>query len=193
MLIACLDLNLRSLRVRLAFAVFVIALLGVRVAEVQFAWNRLAPQLEAFRQAVLTIDRGARVLVARGDRDAYNRATNTVSDFGLLHAASLATIERSAFVSTNFAIPGKQILQVRPEFWNSVDHHDRLPPNADWLRRAADPPDESDRLFWSQWPRKFDYVYVVLALPDDPNPDERHLRLAFEGPGFRLYRVIRPQ
>ena len=190
MLIACVDLDLQRARVRLAFAAFVIGLLAVRLGEVQLAWNALAPQLAAFRASALTIERGARVLVARGDRDAYNRETGTVSDFGLLHAASLATLERSAMVSTNFTIAGKQILYVRPQFRDSVDHNDNPPPSADWLRRSADPPDESDRFSWSQWPRKFDYVYVVFARKTDPNPDERNLRLTVEGPGFRLYRVI---
>ena len=190
-LIACADLDLHRARVRQAFAAFVIVLLAIRLAEVQLAWNHLAGEFAQFRASALTIERGARVLVARGDRDAYNRETGTVSDFGLLHAASLATIERSAFVSTNFTIAGKQILHVRPQFRDSVDHNDRPPPSADWLRRSADPPDESARFSWSQWPRKFDYVYVVFARESDGNPDERNLRLTFAGSGFRLYQVIK--
>jgi hypothetical protein len=189
MLIACLELDLSRRRVRQVFAVMVIALLAVRLAEVQLSWNRLALDLDQFRASVLMMERGARVLVVHGDRDAYNNETGTISDFGLMHAASRATIERAALVSTNFTVPGKHVLRVRPAFRHSVESNDDLPPSADWLRRAADPPDESETLFWSQWPRKFDYVYVLFVRAGDGNPDERHLRLTAEGPGFRLYRV----
>ena len=191
MLIACADLDLHRARVRQAFAAFVVVLLAVRLGEVQFAWDRIARDLNQFRSSVLSIERAARVLVVHGDRDAYNDESGTISDFGLMHAASRATIERSALVSTNFTVAGKQVLQVRPEYRHFVESNDDLPPSAGWLRRAADPPDESDRMFWSQWPRKFDYVYVLFVRSGDGNPDQRYLRLAAEGPGFRLYQVIK--
>ncbi len=68
----------------------------------------------------------------------------TVSDFGLLHAASLATIERSALVSTTFVVPGKHVLQVREPFRRFVNLEDRVPPSVEWLKRAAGPVDETD-------------------------------------------------
>jgi hypothetical protein len=191
LLIACLDLDLRRRRLRQAFAIAVVALLAIRLAEVQLAWNAVSPALADFRRTVLAMPRGARVLVVHGDRDAYNDESGTVSDFGLVHAASLATIERSALVSTNFTVVGKHILHVRPAYRNFVEANDNIPPAAGWLARAAGPPDESDRFFWSQWPRKFDYVYFLFARAGDGNPDPRYLELAGQGAGFRLYRVIR--
>ena len=191
MLIACADLDLHRVRVRQAFAAFVVVLLAIRLGEVQLSWDRLARDLAQFRASIESMERAVRVLVVHGDRDAYNDESGTISDFGLMHAASRATIERAALVSTNFTVAGKQILHVRPQYRHNVEANDDLPPRAEWLRRAADPPDESEKLFWSQWPRKFDYVYFLFVRPSDGNPDERHLRLAFEGPGFRLYRVIK--
>ena len=122
-----------------------------------------------------------------GDRDAY--AARTVSDFELLHAASLATIECSALVSTIFVVPGKHVLQVREPFRRYVNLEDRVPPSVDWLKRAAGQAD--DKLYWNQWPQHFDYVYVLFTQPQGANPDAEHLALAVDGPGFQLYRVIR--
>jgi hypothetical protein len=189
MLIACLDIDLRQRMVRHTLAALVVVLLAVRLAEVQIVWDLLARESAAFLRSVQSIERGGRVLVVHGDRDAY--AARTVSDFELLHAASLATIERSALVSTTFVVPGKHVLQVREPFRRVVNLEDRVPPSVDWLKRAAGPVDEADTLYWSQWPRHFDYVYVLFTKPGGVNPDAERLALVVDGLGFQLYRVIR--
>ncbi len=189
MLIACIDLDLHRARVRQMFAALLVILLVVRIAEVQLVWDRLSGDITAFRQSVLPIERGARILVTHGDRAAFQ--TERVSDLGLLHAASLATIERSALVSTTFAVSGKQVMQVRDEFRRYVDTTDRIPPSAGWLPLAAGPVDETDRFYWSQWPRHYDYVYVLFTRLGDKNPDGERLALLQDGPGFQLYRVIK--
>jgi hypothetical protein len=187
MLIACTDIDLRQRRVRYALAALFAALFAVRLAEVQTAWNALAPQMAEFLHSARSIERGARVLVSHGARTAYE--VGTVSDFGLLHAASLATIERSALVSTAFVVPGKHVLQVREPFRRFVNLRDRVPPSADWLTRATGAADPS--LYWSQWPQHFDYLYVLFTKPGSANPDAAHLARAVDTPGFQLYRVIR--
>lgn len=188
MLIACVDIDLRTRRVRHWLASLLVLLLAVRLAEVQTAWSDLAPQTAEFLRSARSVERGARVLVAHGDRSAYE--AGTVSDFGLLHAASLATIERSALVSTAFVVPGKHVLQAREPFRRLVNLEDRVPPSADWLRLAAQPRDADGSLYWSAWPQHFDYVYVLFTQPGHGNPDVRHLALAVDGRGFQLYRVI---
>jgi len=189
MLIACIDIDLRQRMVRHALAALFVVLLAVRLAEVQIVWNLLARESAAFLRSAQSVERGARILVVHGDRDAY--AARTVSDFELLHAASLATIERSALVSTIFVVPGKHVLQVREPFRRVVNLEDRVPPSVDWLKRAAAPADETDTLYWNRWPRNFDYVYVLFTRPGGANPDAERLMLAVDGPGFQLYRVIR--
>jgi hypothetical protein len=190
LLMACVDLDLTRRRVRQAFAALLAVLLVLRIAEVQIVWDRLSRDIAAFHQSVLPLERGARILVTHGDRDAFHR--ERVSDLGLLHAASLATIERSALVSTTFAVSGKQVLQVRDDFRRFVDTNDGIPPSADWLRLAAGPVDQTDRFYWSQWPRHYDYVYVLFTRSGDKNPDGERLTLLQDGPGFQLYRVIKP-
>lgn len=191
MLIACIDLDLRGRILRRALLMLFVALLAVRVAEVQLSWNALAQQTSAFLRSVRLIERGARVLVVHADRDAYDARSGAVSDFGLLHAASLATIERSALVSTAFVVTGKHVLQVREPFRRLVNREDRIPPPVGELQRAVGPVDKTDQFYWSQWPRNFDYVYVLFTMPGAANPDAARLALAAEGSGFQLYRVIR--
>ena len=55
-------------------------------------WNDLSRGPNEALRAVKSIARGARVLVVHGDRS----STGLISDLGLVHIASLATIERSA-------------------------------------------------------------------------------------------------
>jgi hypothetical protein len=188
MLIAATDIDLRQRQVRGALAALFVALLAVRLGEVQTAWNALAPQMAEFLRSARSVERGTRILVAHADRSAYEQ-TGIVSDFGLLHAASLATIERSALVSTNFVVPGKHVLQAREPFRRIVNLEDRVPPSAEWLQRAAGQAD--DRLYWSGWPQHFDYVYVLFTQPGSANPAPAHLAPAVGVPGFQLYRVVR--
>jgi hypothetical protein len=53
------------------------------------------------------------------------------------------------------------------------------------------PVDQTDKIYWSQWQRNFDYVYVLFTKPGAANPDAARLALAADAPGFQLYRVIR--
>jgi hypothetical protein len=191
MLVACIDLDQRERTHRRALMMLFIVMLAVRIAEVQMSWNTLSRQTSAFLGSVRLIERGARVLVVHADRNSYEARPGVVSDFGLLHAASLATIERSALVSTAFVVTGKHVLQVREPFRRLVNREDRIPPPVEELQLAVGPVDKTDQFYWSQWPRNFDYVYVLLTLPGAANPDVARLVLAAEGPGFQLYRVIR--
>ena len=189
MLIAATDIDLRQRQVRRVLAILFAVLLAVRLGEVQTAWNTLAPQTAEFLRSARSVERGSRILVAHGDRTAYE-ATGIVSDFGLLHAASLATIERSALVSTAFVVPGKHVLQVREPFRRFVNLEDRVPPSIEWLTRATGAGPNA-QLYWSAWPQHFDYLYVLFTQPGSANPDAKHLALVADAPGFQLYRVIR--
>jgi hypothetical protein len=189
MLIACVAIDLRRLRVRQALAALFVTLLAVRLAEVQLAWQALAPQTAQFLRSARSLERGARVLVAHGDRTAYE--IGTVSDFGLLHAASLATIERSALVSTAFVVPGKHVLQVREPFRDRVNLEDRVPPSSAWLGRAIDAAEAPEGLYWNRWPEHFDNLYVLFTRPGSANPAPGHVVLTVDGDGFQLYRVLR--
>ncbi|MEX2129779.1 MAG: hypothetical protein WD871_16290 [Xanthobacteraceae bacterium] len=185
MLVACLDIELRTRLARQAFVGLLVGLVAVRVFEVQSVWDHLAYRTDDFLRSVKTMERGARVLVVRD----YDTDTGEISDNGLVHAASLATIERSALVTTAFTVKGKHILQVRDEFRKFVETEDQLPPSVKYFVQAADRVQGGASYFWNLWPRKYDYVYILLTKKGAQSPDRRHLTLVHEGPGFQLYRV----
>jgi hypothetical protein len=184
MLAACLRLDLQDRRMRSGFVALLAVLLALRLGEVQIVWNDLSRgPVEALR-SVPSIARGARVLVVHSDRS----STGLISDLGLVHIASLATIERSALVSTAFTVEGKHILQVRDEFRPFVDAKDGTPPSLPYFRAAATGPGP---YYFSDWPQHFDYVFVLFTVPGAANPDPTRLAPVDEGRHFQLYRVIK--
>jgi hypothetical protein len=132
----------------------------------------------------MSIDRGARVLVIHADRS----STGLISDLGLVHIASLATIERSALVSTAFTVEGKHILQVRDEYRPFVDDRDGTPPSIPYFLDAAT---GGDPYYFRDWPHHFDYVFILFTHTGATNPDPGRLALVDEGRHFQLYRVIK--
>ena len=185
MLIACIDVDLDSSRLRAGFVALLGLLLAVRLGEVELVWDDLTRgQVEALH-AVPAIKRGARVLVAYGDR----AHTGLISDLGLVHIASLATIERSALVSTAFTVEGKHILQVRRAFRPFVDTRDGTPPSLRFLAEAARGPGP---YYFSDWPHHYDYVLILFTNQGAPDPDPARLAIVNEGRHFQLYRVNKP-
>lgn len=185
MLAACVRIDLDGARMRMAFLALLAGVLALRLAEVELVWNDLARGPIEARQAVMSIARGARVVVAHADR----ATTGLISDLGLLHIASLATIERSALASTAFTVEGKHILQVREEFRPYVDDRDGTPPSLPYFIAAAE---GGGPYYFSDWPHHFDYVFILFTNPGDPNPVPARLERIEEGRHFQLYRVTPP-
>ena len=186
MLVACFEVDLRDRAIRYGFIALVAALLTVRVVEIQLVWNRLDRGTSEFLHSVEKIKRGARVLVVYGDRSTGKE----ISDFNLVHAASMAVIERSALVSTEFTVKGKQILQAREEFRKYVETEDWLPPSLPYVLRVAEGDKADASYFWNDWPQHYDYVYILFTTSGMRNPDRNHLGLVYEGGAFQLYRVL---
>jgi hypothetical protein len=185
LLIACFNLELRTRAMRYAFVAALALLVSMRVIEVQAVWDDLSPRAEEFQKSVENIARGSRVLVVHGSGSADEEITNA----DLVHAASIATIERSALVSTAFTVPGKHILRVREEFEDFVETEDRWPPSLPFVLAHADRADPKNDYFWELWPNHYDYVYILFTRRGAQCPDRKHLSLVHDGPGFQLYRV----
>jgi hypothetical protein len=194
MVVACAQLDLRQLGVRYAFArgglVAVLALLlAARVLEVQTMWTALAPGTTSFRESVDLIDRGAKVLVAYADPD----GGDDVRNLGLVHAACLAIIERSALVTTVFSVLGKQILHVRPDYRDRVDTQDGSPPMVNNLIQVAEFSDVKTEDYWGRWTSDYDYLYVLFTDSNYENPNPTRLTPVFGGAKFVLYRIEHSQ
>ncbi len=188
MLVACGDLELRRRLVRRAALVILVVLIAARLIEIDYNWSQLSDSTSEFRSSVRRIAPGSKVFVAYADRS----LGDDVRDFGLVHAACIATIERSALVTTVFTVAGKQVLHVRPEYHDYADLRDGTPPAVAQLVVAADHPVPNTPAFWLNW-TKFDYLYVLFTEDDAPNPDPARLRLIADGDRFQLYRILKPQ
>jgi hypothetical protein len=190
MLIACGDLELRRRLVRRGFIAVLVLLIGGRLMEIDLNWSALSDSTSEFRSSVRRIQPGSKVFVAYADRSSGG---DDVRDLGLVHAACIAMIERSALVTTAFTVVGKQVLHVRPQYLNYVDTHDGTPPFMSQLLLVAEdmaPP--TVPAYWHSW-TQFDYLYVLFTEDDAPNPDPDRLRLIVDGDRFQLYRILKPQ
>jgi hypothetical protein len=187
-IIACAHLNLRHDYVRRGFATVLVLLLAVRVFEVQTAWSEISVSTTSFRDSVRLVERGSKVLVAYADPD----AGDDPKDLGLVHAACLAIIERSALVTTAFTVHGKQILQVREPYRSRVDSEDGTPPSMSQLLQALDNPEEGEGNYWANWTKDYDYVYVLFTDDDYENPDPARLTSVYAGERFALFKINPP-
>jgi hypothetical protein len=189
MVIACAQLDLRHLGLRHVFVrrgvVAILFLpLAVRVLEVETVWAALSPGAVSFRESVDLIDRGTKVMVAYADPD----GGDDVRNLGLVHAACLAVIERSALVTTVFTVVGKQILHVRADYRDRVDTQDGTPPTIESVLHVAEQ-DASGDDYWRRWSTDYDYLYVLFTDTGYENPDPAHLTPVFAGDKFMLYRI----
>jgi hypothetical protein len=193
MLVACFDVDFRNRLVRWAFAAAIVLIVTARVAEVEYVWAPLSAGVESFRQSVELLNRGAKVAVAYADPD----GGDSLRDYGLVHADCIAVIERSALVTTEFTVVGKQILHARRAWRSRVDTVDGTPPTIGELVRVADHPGSlrprSYDDYWRRWTADYDYLYVLFTKPNFQNPDPAHLTEMYVGDRFILYRIERSQ
>ena len=163
MLIACLDVDFRSRFARWGFATALVLIVTARVAEVEYVWAPLSAGVESFRQSVELLNRGAKVAVAYADPN----GGDSLLDYGLVHADCIAVIERSALVTTEFTVVGKQILHARPAWRTRVDTEDGTPPTIGEMVRIADV--QGSTLpraygeYWRRWTADYDYLYVLFT------------------------------
>jgi len=188
MLFACGDLVLHRRLVRHGFLVLVTVLIAGRLIEIDRNWALLSQSGSEFRASVHSIAPGSKVFVAYADE----ALGEDVHDLGLVHAACIAMIERSALVTTAFTVAGKQVMHVRPEYRDYVDTQDGTPPSMAQLIGAAEDPRPDTPKFWSNW-TKFDYLYVLFTEEETPNPDAARLELVAAGERFQLYRILKSE
>ena len=183
---ACGELDVRHRLVWRGFLTVLVILTAGRVLEIDYNWSQLSDSTSEFRASVRRIVPGSKVFVAYGNAS----AGEDVRDLGLVHAATIATIERSSLVTTLFTVQGKQIVHVRPDYREFADLRDGTPPSTAQLILAAEHPLPNTPAFWLNW-TKFDYIYILFTEDDAPNPDPTRLKLVADGDRFQLYRIIK--
>ncbi|WP_158810538.1 hypothetical protein [Beijerinckia sp. L45] len=188
MVVACFRVELRQEFIRRLFLLGTMALLGARVAEVDIAWANSSTETLEMKESLRKVAKGSKILVAYTD----SNMPNEVEHLGLVHAATLAILERSSLITTAFTTKGKQIMHVRPDYRKMVDTEDGVPPTIDQLVLDAVGRSPDDSGYWHDWINKYDYIYVLFTDDDSDNPMPDKLKSVYEGENFQLYHVIRP-
>jgi hypothetical protein len=186
--IGCLHWRLPTARAAGLFLAALCALVLVRIAGVEAAWQRFAKVEADFRQSLDDVEPGSKVLVARarpGEDPAWLMPIH--------YLPCLVVIERSSLCSVTFAHPLQQVLYVKEPYHAFAGGYDDDPiPLPELLvppRRSHAAP--SGRIYWTDWPRDYDYVYLI-STTSGTNPAPEQLQLAYDGDQFQLYRVKRP-
>ena len=188
MAVACVRLDMLNENLRRLFLIGSLGLLGARVAEVDIAWANASPETTELRESLRKIAKGSKILVAYTD----SNMPNEVEHLGLVHAVSLAIIERQALITTAFTTAGKQIMHVRPEYRRIVDTEDGTPPTIDQLVLDDVGRGSDDSAYWHDWSKTYDYVYLLFTDEDSDNPMPDRMKTLYEGTNFQLYRIIKP-
>ena len=142
-----------------------------RMAYLTWVWEGSRQDIVDVRQVLTKVAPGRRILVVDGGQLEDRGTTSPPYTFGAdrlgnsyRHDGAFALIDRRAFWSDVFAIPGQQPLVPLPPYDLSGDGG-ILPPRkvgvlADF---ATVPPTLDPRSFILGWPSKFDYVLVLGA------------------------------
>jgi hypothetical protein len=186
--------ELASTRARRVFLLVIVGLVVFRTAFVEVAFRRYDEVRADLESSLTLVAPGSRVLVA--EDQGHLRPEWLIA---LTFLPCLAIIERSSLVSIAFAGPVSQILVVNPPFDASAGDVTDLPIWLTALLAAPEPPPKSDlprfalsgRIYWADWDRTYDYVYI-LNRHGQPNPAPDRLELLFDGNQFQLFRVRRP-
>ena len=171
---------------RLVFVSVLTVICMVRFGEVASRWQQIDGYVQEFRQAIALLPQGARVMVAQADEADGPAALND----GMSHIPCLATIDRSALVTSLFTVRGKQILGVRHPYSEIVDRDDGYLPNMSQLIAAEGMTPANDP-FWATWFQDHDYVFEMFGAPDSENANPERLELVYRGSKFHLFRVIK--
>jgi len=172
--------------VRAGFLVLIVSFSTIRFTDVGLHWVHLARIYEQFREALTTVPRGSKILVAYADEEVSADADRDA----LSHAACLGIIERSALVSTAFTVKGKQVMTVRPDYAGRVDTEDGFPPTVSRLLVGSESEDSGGD-YWDDWEENHDYLVVLYGARDATTPDADTLQETGSGDGFKLYKILK--
>jgi hypothetical protein len=162
-----------------------VALFVVHVATVSWSWMRLDREHASHLQALRYVTDGSRILVLMPYRRCAG--TNWRLD-GLPHLADLAIVRRDAFVNTQWARVGSQLLSVH---YNRDTHYYADP--SQFVRIGANCGRSIDRNVedvLQDFPRdRFDFVWFFRTMERRPSVSRDLVRL-YRDENSALYRVL---
>nr|MDA8249270.1 hypothetical protein [Rhodospirillales bacterium] len=182
--------DLPTKRAQHVFLAALAALLLFRTATVEAAFLRYDRVARAVAASLPLIPPGSRILVAAD----YSHDDNALR--AIRELPCLAVIERASLVSIEYSDPFGQILVVKPPYRamtggttdDPVALPDLLRPPPHDMKPLTLPYDPSGRVYWRDWPRDYDYVYLLN--PQAPtSPDPARLQLLYTGDRVQLFRV----
>ncbi len=200
MLVAGTQLKCAKPRLFRVVPIILGALLIVRLAVLSQAWIEHRADLVEIRAAIDKMAEGARLLVVRPDVEtAYRLAPDRHRVFHhgvqLQNLPTLAVIEKSAFVSTLYAIAGQQPLKLKPPFDRLGGRGHVNLPTLKELKGALSAKTDGlpVRPQISDWSSDFDYVPMLYGygLGLDSRTLDLPLEPMLDGEVFDLFRISR--
>ena len=184
-LIGFLDWRLPTARARNAAVLALLCLLVARIGVVDRAWASLRINSAEMARSLEFVDRGSKVLVAEVDAPAYPPGHT------LHYLPCSAMIERSSLCSLAFSDPDQQVLTVKPPYRSIAGGFNDDPPK---LHELAVPPihspeTPSGRIYWVNWTKTYNYLYLLSTEPGARNPFPGVLTKIYEAPHFQLYAI----
>ncbi len=200
LLVASTRFEMPESRVFLVLPAILATLFLVRLGVLTTTWMDHRADLAEMRRAIELISPGARLLVARPDEGAGLRLSpprhRVFHHAAQLHSLpTLAVIEKSAFVSTVYALPGQQPLTLKPPFDQLGGRgHVDLPTLDDlaiaYRPKGDQPPVASQIEHWTS-----DFDYVVLIYGYGPGAEkligDLPLEAVMDGDILDLFRIVK--
>lgn len=172
-------------RWRFAAASCAIGITSANLAVVTVLWMSYRADYAAMIQSFGKIAKGSFVLVAHSG-DADDPPLTNLAEYPIYNAPTLAVHYAGAFVPTFYASPGKQPIVVRSNYRRLQSSYGGVAPIA-VLKAVAENAAPDVPAVVRNWPRDFDYVYVIG--PARPNAMPSLLEELHAGPRFVLYRI----
>ncbi len=170
-------------------ALVAIAIILVNTGYTASVWLAYRSDYAAMKASFALLQRGSFVLVGRST--VGDVAPTLLTDLPIHRAPTLAVHYAGAFVSSLYTLPGQHAVHVRPDLKRlEVDSKTETyaPPSLGTLRTLARGEEVPDApRYVRNWPRDFDYVYLVGAHVPDAMPDL--LDELATSMRFTLYRV----
>ncbi len=167
-LIASMDFRGGHTAVRMSLFTILAALFLVRIGLVIVNWIDHRDDLGEARLAIGMIEKGSRILVAQPDKTsgvllAPDRHIVFHHAAQMANLATLAVIEKSAFVSSIYALPGQQPLRLLSPFDDLGGYGASMIPTLSDLASASGKGKDGAPVQIRNWRRDFDYVLLIYG------------------------------